>query len=152
MDKSGSLSNGDSPHSTLSGEMLNGIDAEPIVAIDSAPAAAKAAKKGKQAGSSVEQELREKLEQTNADKETLELQYRTLLDRLSEMKSKIGLKLQQDAVRPFIFTHIHRADSHYGTHWIGLRSIGGARTTRDSHNDSNRPKRRSAIDSKLLIF
>jgi hypothetical protein len=140
MDKPGSLSNGDSSHSTLNGEMLNGLDTEPTVAIDSAPAAAKATKKGKQSGSSVEQELREKLEQANADKETLESQYRTLLDRLSEMKSKIGLKLQQDAVGPFIFMRIHRADSHYDAHWIVLRSIGGARTTRDSHNDSNRPK------------
>jgi hypothetical protein len=44
-------------------------------------------------------ELQEELERTRAEKETLEGQYRTLLDRLSEMKSKIGLKLQQDAVR-----------------------------------------------------
>jgi hypothetical protein len=44
-------------------------------------------------------ELQEELERTKAEKETLEGQYRTLLDRLSEMKSKIGLKLQQDAVR-----------------------------------------------------
>jgi len=140
MDKPGSLNNGDSSHSTLNGEMLNGLDKEPTIAIDSASAAAKAPKKGKQAGSPAEQELRRQLEQANADKETLELQYRTLLDRLSEMKSKIGLKLQQDAVGLFIFTHIHRADSHYDVHWIVLRSIGGARTTRDSHNDSNRPK------------
>jgi hypothetical protein len=115
MDKPGSLSNGDSPHSTLNGEMLNGIDTEPTVAIDSAPAAkAKATKKGKQAGSSIEQELREQLEQANAEKETLELQYRTLLDRLSEMKSKIGLKLQQDAVGTSTFTHTHRANSYIG--------------------------------------
>ena len=44
-------------------------------------------------------ELQDELERTQAEKETLEGQYRTLLDRLSEMKSKIGLKLQQDAVR-----------------------------------------------------
>jgi hypothetical protein len=44
-------------------------------------------------------ELQDELERTKVEKETLEGQYRTLLDRLSEMKSKIGLKLQQDAVR-----------------------------------------------------
>ncbi|KIM21828.1 hypothetical protein M408DRAFT_333211 [Serendipita vermifera MAFF 305830] len=42
-------------------------------------------------------ELQEELDRTREEKETLEGQYRTLLDRLSEMKSKIGLKLQQDA-------------------------------------------------------
>jgi hypothetical protein len=122
MDKPGSLNNGDSSHSTLNGEMLNGLDKEPTVAIDSTSAAAKAPKKGKQAGSPVEQELRRQLEQANADKETLELQYRTLLDRLSEMKSKIGLKLQQDAVGSFMFAHIQRADRRYNCALLNRRS------------------------------
>ncbi|KAG8792512.1 hypothetical protein FRC17_008588, partial [Serendipita sp. 399] len=43
------------------------------------------------------QGLQDELEKTRSEKETLEGQYRTLLERLSEMKSKIGLKLQQDA-------------------------------------------------------
>jgi hypothetical protein len=43
-------------------------------------------------------ELEAELSKTRSEKETLEAQYRTLLDRLSEMKNKIGLKLQQDAV------------------------------------------------------
>ncbi|KAG8847165.1 hypothetical protein FRB91_012062 [Serendipita sp. 411] len=42
-------------------------------------------------------DLQEELERTRAEKETLQGQYQSLLDRLSEMKSKIGLKLQQDA-------------------------------------------------------
>lgn len=100
MDQAGLLTNGDSSHEKLNGEMLNGIDKNPSVAIDSAPAAAKASKKGKQGGSTVEQDLREQLERANVEKEELETQYRTLLDRLTEMRTKIGLKLQQDAVSP----------------------------------------------------
>jgi hypothetical protein len=49
-------------------------------------------------GGTVE-ELQAELERTREEKELLEGQYRTLLDRLSEMKSKIGHKLKQDAVR-----------------------------------------------------
>lgn len=47
-------------------------------------------------GSTLEQ-VQAELERTKLEKETLEGQYRTLLDRLSDMKSKIGTKLQQDA-------------------------------------------------------
>lgn len=43
--------------------------------------------------------LQAELKHTREEKELLEGQYRTLLDRLSEMKSKIGHKLKQDAVR-----------------------------------------------------
>jgi hypothetical protein len=43
--------------------------------------------------------LQAELIRTREEKELLEGQYRTLLDRLSEMKSKIGQKLKQDAVR-----------------------------------------------------
>src|SRR5258706_13696325 len=45
------------------------------------------------------EELQAELIRTREEKELLEGQYRTLLDRLSEMKSKIGQKLKQDAVR-----------------------------------------------------
>jgi len=45
------------------------------------------------------EELQAELIRTREEKELLEEQYRTLLDRLSEMKSKIGQKLKQDAVR-----------------------------------------------------
>jgi len=45
------------------------------------------------------EELQAELKHTREEKELLEGQYRTLLDRLSEMKSKIGHKLKQDAVR-----------------------------------------------------
>ena len=50
-------------------------------------------------GGSTLEEVHAELERTKQEKETLEGQYRTLLDRLSDMKSKIGLKLQEDAVR-----------------------------------------------------
>jgi hypothetical protein len=45
------------------------------------------------------EELQAQLIRTREEKELLEGQYQTLLDRLSEMKSKIGHKLKQDAVR-----------------------------------------------------
>jgi hypothetical protein len=45
------------------------------------------------------EELQAELIRTREEKELLEGQYRTLLDRLSEMKSKIGQKLKQDSVR-----------------------------------------------------
>ena len=45
------------------------------------------------------EELQAELRHTREENERLEGQYRTLLDRLSEMKSKIGHKLQEDAVR-----------------------------------------------------
>jgi hypothetical protein len=90
--------NGESNSDLVNGEILNGLDQEPTVAVDSSSAAAKVSKKGKHTESSVEQELREQLERANSEKEALETQYQTLLDRLSEMRSKIGLKLQQDAV------------------------------------------------------
>jgi len=44
------------------------------------------------------EELQAELIRTREEKELLEGQYRTLLDRLSEMKDKIGHKLKQDAV------------------------------------------------------
>lgn len=43
-------------------------------------------------------ELEAELDKMRGEKETLEGQYRTLLDRLSEMRNKIGLKIKQDAV------------------------------------------------------
>ena len=45
------------------------------------------------------EELQAELKHAREEKELLEGQYKTLLDRLSEMKSKIGHKLKQDAVR-----------------------------------------------------
>ncbi|PVG01433.1 hypothetical protein CPB86DRAFT_104151 [Serendipita vermifera] len=47
--------------------------------------------------SSTMEELRQQLEKMRVEKEESEANYRTLLERLSEMKSKIGLKIQQDA-------------------------------------------------------
>lgn len=52
------------------------------------------------------EELQAELTRMREEKELLEGQYRTLLDRLSEMKSKIGHKLKEDAVRiQLLFGH-----------------------------------------------
>jgi hypothetical protein len=48
--------------------------------------------------SSTMEELRQQLEKMRLEKEESEDNYRTLLERLSDMKSKIGVKIQQDAV------------------------------------------------------
>lgn len=77
----------------------DGDNTTAVASVNGTPAAGKGRNKTYPAGDDDQvNELQEELERTRAEKETLEGQYRTLLDRLSEMKSKIGLKLQQDAV------------------------------------------------------
>lgn len=73
-----------------------------------------------------EAELSQQLAQIQAEKETLEGQYRGLLSKLTTMRSTLGDKLKQDAVRlalPFLDT---RSEAHaprsYRTSWIEGRS------------------------------
>jgi len=87
--------------------------------------------------------LQEELERTKAEKEALEGQYRTLLDRLSEMKSKIGLKLQQDAVSPLVHSLFH-SECLISLNQFSLRksSNGAKRTSPPSHPKTRHSKTR----------
>ena len=53
--------------------------------------------------------LQRELEQTREEKETLATQYRNLLAKLTQMRTTLGNKLKQDAVRRFLTTICYRS-------------------------------------------
>ena len=60
----------------------------------------------KHAGSDPLLRLQEELERTKEEKETLAAQYRNLLGKLTTMRTTLGNKLKQDAVRLTILPHV----------------------------------------------
>lgn len=51
------------------------------------------------------QRLQRELERTKEEKDTLAAQYRNLLSKLTTMRTTLGNKLKQDAVRPLHLCH-----------------------------------------------
>jgi hypothetical protein len=53
------------------------------------------------------QKLQRELERTNEEKEQLATQYRALLAKLTTLRTTLGNKLKQDAVRLAIYQHFY---------------------------------------------
>ena len=52
--------------------------------------------------------LQEELDQTRAERDTLDANYRSLLEKVTAMRNTLGNKLRLDAVSPIILHHANR--------------------------------------------